>query len=48
MTYGAAVWASSGNHRLGMLFTGVYFLIGLAVLLGIDVQRGRRAALRRL
>ncbi len=46
MTYGAAVWASNGNHRLGMLFTGVYFLIGLAVLLGIDVQRGRRAALR--
>lgn len=46
MTYGAAAWASGGNHRLAMLFTGVYFLVGLAVLLGIDVQRGRRAALR--
>lgn len=46
MTYGAAAWASGGNHRLAMLFTGVYFLIGLAVLFGIDVQRGRRAALR--
>ena len=46
MTYGAAAWASGGNHRLAMLFTGVYFLIGLVVLLGIDVQRGRRAALR--
>ena len=46
MTYGAAAWASGGDHRLAMLFTGVYFLVGLAVLLGIDVQRGRRAALR--
>jgi UMF1 family MFS transporter len=46
MTYGTAVWASGGDHRLAMLFTGVYFLVGLAVLLGIDVQRGRRAALR--
>jgi UMF1 family MFS transporter len=47
MTYGAAAWASGGNHRLAMLFTGVYFLIGLAVLVGVNVQRGRRAALRR-
>ncbi|MEW6133257.1 MAG: MFS transporter [Pseudomonadota bacterium] len=46
VTYGAAAWASGGNHRLAMLFTGAYFLIGLAVLIGIDVRRGRRAALR--
>jgi UMF1 family MFS transporter len=46
MTYGAAAWASGGNHRLAMLFTGVYFLIGLAVLIGVNVRRGRRAALR--
>ncbi len=46
MTYGAAVWASGGNHRLAMLLTGAYFLAGMAVLRGIDVPRGRRAALR--
>ena len=46
MTYGAAAWASGGNHRLAMLFTGVYFLVGLVIHLGVDVQRGRRAALR--
>ena len=46
VTYGTAAWSSDGNHRLAMLFTGAYFLVGLAVLLGIDVQRGRRAALR--
>ncbi len=46
MTYGTAVWVSGGDHRLGMLFTGVYFLLGWVILLGVDVQRGRRAALR--
>ncbi len=47
MTYGAAAWASGGNHRLAMLFTGVYFLVGLVLLMDIDAQRGRKAALRR-
>jgi hypothetical protein len=28
-----------------MLFTGAFFLAGLGVLAGVDVQRGRRAAL---
>jgi len=46
MSYGAAVWASGGDHRLAMLFTGAYFLAGLVLLAGIDVQRGRRVALR--
>ena len=46
MTYGAAAWASGGNHRLAMLLTGGYFLAGLAVLSGINVRRGRKAALR--
>jgi len=47
MTYGAVVWISAGNHRLGMLLTGIYFVIGLFVLAAIDVKRGRRAALKR-
>jgi UMF1 family MFS transporter len=29
-----------------MLITGIYFIIGLIILAGVDVQRGRRAALR--
>ena len=45
MTYGLVTWLTDGNHRLAMLVTGVYFLIGLAILAGIDVERGRRAAL---
>ena len=45
LTYGAVTWAFAGNHRLAILATGVYFLIGLALLRGIDAARGRRAAL---
>jgi len=45
LTYGAVTWAFAGNHRLGIFATGVYFVIGLALLAGIDVERGRRAAL---
>jgi UMF1 family MFS transporter len=45
VTYGAISWASRGDHRLAMLFTGAFFLAGLGVLAGVDVQRGRRAAL---
>jgi len=45
ITYGAVTWATGGNHRLGILFVGAYFVAGLALLAGIDVERGRRAAL---
>lgn len=45
ITYGLVSWASRGDHRLAMLITGVYFVIGLVILMGIDIQRGRQAAL---
>ncbi len=45
LTYGVVTWAFAGNHRLGIFATGVYFVVGLALLAGIDVERGRRAAL---
>lgn len=44
VTYGGASWASQGNHRLAMLITGIYFVAGLFLLVGIDPERGRRAA----
>jgi UMF1 family MFS transporter len=46
LTYGVVTWVTGSDHRLAMLITGVYFVLGLAVLLGIDVRRGRRTALR--
>jgi UMF1 family MFS transporter len=38
-------WISGGDHRLAILITGVYFVIGLAIVSTLDIARGRRAAL---
>jgi len=46
LTYGAVTWIFAGEHRLGILAVGAYFVIGLALLPGLDVERGRRAALQ--
>jgi UMF1 family MFS transporter len=46
ITYGLASWLSRGDHRLAILVTGSYFVVGLALLGGVNVLRGRRAALR--
>jgi len=44
ITYGSVTWATHGNHRIAMLATGGFFVVGLFLLSGIDVARGRRAA----
>jgi MFS transporter, UMF1 family len=46
LTYGVVTWIFEGEHRLGILAVGAYFVIGLVLLSGIDVERGRRAALQ--
>ena len=46
LTYGATTWLTSGNHRLALLLTGSYFVIGLILLSGVHLPRGRQAALR--
>ncbi|MEO6563394.1 MAG: MFS transporter [Nitrosospira sp.] len=46
VTYGLVSWISRGDHRLAMLITGIYFIIGLMILMSVDIQRGRRAALQ--
>ncbi len=45
ITYGVVTWVTQGNHRLAILVTGSYFVIGLGILATIDVARGRRAAI---
>jgi UMF1 family MFS transporter len=45
LTYGVVTWIFEGNHRLGIIAVGVYFVIGIVLLAGLDVERGRRAAL---
>jgi UMF1 family MFS transporter len=45
VTYGVVTWVSNGDHRLAILLTGAYFLVGLAIVVRLNVQRGRSAAL---
>jgi MFS transporter, UMF1 family len=46
ITYGTVTWVTGGDHRLGLLAIGSYFIIGLLILAGIDVKRGRKVARR--
>ncbi len=46
ITYGLVSWISGGDHRLAILITGSYFVIGLVLLAGIDAGRGHLAAQR--
>lgn len=44
LTYGLVTWLTAGDHRLAILATGSYFVIGLLLLGGIDLERGRQVA----
>ena len=44
LTYGAVVYLTDNNHRLGMVITGGFFVIGLLLIASINIERGRRAA----
>ncbi len=44
MTYGLVTWVTNNNHRTAIMITGVFFLLGLAVLTKIDVKRAQVAA----
>ena len=45
VTYGLVTWLTDNNHRLAILATGSFFVIGLALLQRVDMQRGKAAAL---
>jgi len=44
VTYGLVTWVTSGNHRLAIGVTGLFFLVGLMLLQKVDVARGQAAA----
>jgi UMF1 family MFS transporter len=46
VTYGLVTWAAAGNHRLGIVSTALFFVVGLVLLRHVDVERGAREALR--
>jgi MFS transporter, UMF1 family len=41
LTYGAITWFFEGNHRLAMISTGVFFVVAIAMLIKVDVPKGR-------
>ena len=44
LTYGLVTWMTLGNHRIAILSTAVFFVVGLGLLTRINVERGRSAA----
>jgi MFS transporter, UMF1 family len=44
LTYGLVTWATEGNHRLAILSTGAFFVLGLWLLRHVDMARGEQAA----
>jgi UMF1 family MFS transporter len=48
LTYGLVTWLSGGDHRLAILITGAYFVVGIALIEGVDAARGRAAALNQV
>jgi UMF1 family MFS transporter len=43
LCYGVVTWTTDGNHRLALLFTGIFFVAGFAVLMRLDFARGMLA-----
>jgi len=46
VTYGLVSWLARGDHRMAILVTGAFFLVGLLILRGVDASRGQRATLQ--
>jgi UMF1 family MFS transporter len=46
VTYGLVTWLSAGNHRLAIVSTGLFFIVGLVLLRKVDVERGATVALQ--
>ena len=46
VTYGLVTWATAGNHRIAIVSTALFFVLGLILLRPVDVARGAREALR--
>lgn len=44
LTYGLVTWLTAGNHRLAILATGAFFVLGWILLRTIDMRRGMAAA----
>jgi MFS transporter, UMF1 family len=45
VTYGLVTWLTMGNHRVAIVSTALFFVLGLLLLRRVDVERGAREAL---
>ncbi|MGE0329677.1 MAG: MFS transporter [Ramlibacter sp.] len=45
LSYGAITWMTGGDQRTAILCTAVLFMVGLVLLVPVNMQRGREAAL---
>lgn len=43
ITYGVVTWVTGGNHRLGILTTGLFFVVGLALLVPLRMPNRQNA-----
>ncbi|MRD47777.1 MFS transporter [Caenimonas koreensis] len=46
LSYGTITWLTGGNQRMAILSTAGLFIVGLAILTRVNVERGRQAALQ--
>ena len=44
LTYGVVTLLTAGNHRIAILSTGLFFVLGLVLLARVNVPRGMAAA----
>ncbi|MDD3448283.1 MAG: MFS transporter, partial [Gammaproteobacteria bacterium] len=44
VSYGLISYGTGGDHRLALLSTLAFFIVGLALLLTVNERRGLRAA----
>lgn len=44
LTYGLVTWLTEGNHRVAILSTGSFFVLGLLLLARVDMDRGVQRA----
>ena len=46
LTYGLVTWLTAGNHRLAIVSTGLFFVVGWLAIRPINMSRGAAAAAR--
>jgi len=46
LCYGLVTLITAGNHRIAIMSTGVFFVVGLMLLMRVNMTRGREAALQ--